>query len=281
MKHKKISIKVLMIQRLLFSITYFISSFMFWDIVYKHQSLVNFSIKEGVILFILLCLYQVSLMLGIESMYKEIDPINDLFSSKYKVVGLIQIGVLIINGLIVQTGNLSNLKYSICAAIHIVCLGMICIIHYNIMATYNYLSDEYIEEKIRQYRLESTIEIIKEVYIFFIYLVAICIVGGFFLDSILKILVLLIANSIISYKIMYPCFFRLQMKNKLKIAIAISDFGIVVVYILNYFKDRFWIFNGRRPDEMAMLIIIFYFGFYKEMIPIYMKNRRCKYDWEK
>lgn len=117
MKHKKISIKVLMIQRLLFSITYFISSFMFWDIVYKHQSLVNFSIKEGVILFILLCLYQVSLMLGIESMYKEIDPINTLFSSKYKVVGLIQIGVLIINGLIVQTGNLSNLKYSICAAV--------------------------------------------------------------------------------------------------------------------------------------------------------------------
>lgn len=155
-----------MIQRLLFSITYLVASFMFWNIVYTHQSLADFSTKEGVILFILLCLYQVSLMLGIESMYKEIDPINDLFSSKYKVVGLIQIGVLIINGLMVQTGNLSNLKYSICAAIHIVCLGTICIIHYNIMTTYNYLGDEYIEEKIRQYRLESTIEIIKEVYIF-------------------------------------------------------------------------------------------------------------------
>lgn len=69
-------------------------------------------------------------------------------------------------------------------------------------------------------------------------------------------------------------------KERFVLAIAISNLGIVFVYILNYFIDRFWIFKDRRPDEMAMLIIIFYFGFYKEMIPIYMKNRRVKYDWK-
>lgn len=63
------------------------------------------------------------------------------------------------------------------------------------------------------------------------------------------------------------------------IAIVISNIGILIVYYFNLNRNLFWLFKGRNADEMAMIIIIFYFVIYKDMIPVFLKNQRLNYMW--
>ncbi len=61
----------------------------------------------------------------------------------------------------------------------------------------------------------------------------------------------------------------------------ISDFGIVIVYFINMNKKLFWLFKDRTADEMAMVVILFYFMIYKDLIPVYLRNRRITYEWRR
>ena len=276
---KILSIKGLIIQRLIYSVVYLCSSFLLWYKIYKNMGLSGWSLSDGLLLFGIIVFLQLTLVMGVESGYKDVDPMNFLFYRYYRGVELLQVGLLVFDYVIINDGIFNPTKYMICVLAHMVVFGIVICIHIKIITSYKELEYAYIEKKIGEFVADKNPIDLKNLYVFFGYLVCICLVGGYCLENIFYLSMFIVGNTIIMYKLFVDLYSKLNKNKTLWIAIVISNIGILIVYYFNLNRNLFWLFKGRNADEMAMIIIIFYFVIYKDMIPVFLKNQRLNYMW--
>lgn len=276
-----LSIKVLIIQRLICSIIYCFSSFLLWNKIYRNNGLAGWSILDGMVLFAIIIFLQITLAIGVEGIYKEIDPINSLFYFLYRIIEGLQLGVLVLSYMLVSDGIFNPTKYMICTLMHMIVFGVVLCLHVRVLENYNALEPDYIADKIRTFGVEEQEIDLRKLYVLFGYIVAVCVLGEYYLKNILCLISFIVINTIILYKLLFELYRRLHKKWSLWSAIVISDFGIVIVYFINMNKKLFWLFKDRTADEMAMVVILFYFMIYKDLIPVYLRNRRITYEWRR
>lgn len=293
---KQLSIMQRLKIRMGFSIIYLLTTCFFFKRIYDIGRINNIGILNGIIMFICISIAMIMLACSMESIHSYSDPINRINKRTYRVIFCVQIILMIFCSWLVYENNINNLKKFIFYCIYFFMTVLIISMHWNIIERYKKMSKESVDDMIETYKmiynaalLEKSEEVKKRAYYFIVYLILIGVFFKYFLMNTIATIAFIVLNLVVVIKMFkhaFENFYQEQSKEKpsgkiLCIENIVLIIGYIFLYLVFQEKIKIRILEGRTPDELAMLYMLFYIPLYRHIINVYIVGVRMTQQWSR
>lgn len=283
-----------LILRLVVSVIYFVNYIFLNNFIFNIGKIEDIGLKNAMVIGISITILMFMLMCATESLYRFIDPVNAINVIKYRIIFLIQVMGMIINSYILMNHDIdSKMRLNTNSIIILIAL-IVLYIHSSIIKQYQAYEKEEIRDLILKYQLPmdeqllSKLSVIKVKMLYFVgYLILVGLFMKYALINLLTSGVFICLNVWVIHRLfsgvleeLYKYYGDIK-KSKIVLikGYIISSISYIAIYIMFHDGIDISIFDGRTPDEFAMVWYLSFIPFVSHLINFYLVELRMTRKW--